>query len=134
MINITGAQPWRIHSSVKPKYNFVMIATLVLSAIMFAGMFGASAYQAYYNIESTTLLDAPIVFQRMIVGGFLSFLAMLASFVGLVVWCDVKEYILKQPPLLRLCKLQHCEDSPSSRRSCFLFILNSTHSFRTNLN
>jgi len=121
MINITSAQPWRIHSSMKPKFNFVMIATLVSLAIMFAGMFGASAYQAYYNIESTTLLDAPIVFQRMIVGGFLSFLAMLASFVGLVVWCVFKEYILKQPPAVTVVQAPAVRRQPVFPPELFSF-------------
>ena len=89
--------PWRIPESMQPKFNFVMIATFVSLGIMFSGMFGASAYQSWYEIKATTLLESPMLLQGMMVGGFLSFIAMLLSFVGLLAWCDVKEFVLKQP-------------------------------------
>jgi len=90
-------QPWRIHESMKPKLNFVMTATFVSLGVMFLGMFSASAYQSWYGIRSTTLLDLPMLLQSMMVGGFLSFITMLLSFVALLAWCDVKEFVLKQP-------------------------------------
>ncbi len=89
--------PWRIPESMEPKFNFVMIATFVSLGVMFFGMFSASAYQSWYGIKATTLLEAPLLLQGMMVGGFLSFLTMLISFVGLITWCDVKEYFLNQP-------------------------------------
>jgi len=97
VFNTTNIHPWRIPSSMEPKFNFVYWATFISLGFMFAGMISASIYQHIYIVGAKTLLEAPLPMQVLIVGGFLSFLSMLIGFIALLVWCDVKEFILKRP-------------------------------------
>ena len=87
--------PWDIRKSMERKLKFVQIAAFLSLGTMFSGMFVFDAYKFWYGIKASTMFEAPALLQGMMIGGFLSFIAMLLSFVGLLVWCDIKEFVLK---------------------------------------
>lgn len=96
MFNTAPVLSFRVPVKMESKFDFVHRAVFISLGVMFAGMFSASLHQYIYSIKATTLLESLWPMQALMMGGFLSFLCMLASFIALLVWCDIREFFFKK--------------------------------------
>ncbi len=61
-------------------------------AVMFSGMILASVWQWIFSIEAKSLMESPLPFQVLIVGGLFTFLASLVLTLFMIpIWYDVQK-------------------------------------------